>query len=123
MTVSELKYLLAVDEISSRESSVSLVAVSKKMNVSKVSVYRGVERLVGNDYITRDSKKITFTEKGKSALSEYKIVIGFIRKHLEEHCGVAADTAYNDALGCACSFSDDSRKGIVEFMERLKALR
>lgn len=119
MTVSELKYLIAADEIANREQNVGITAISQKMNVTKVSVYRGIERLAGNGYITRDKKKIRFTEKGKAALAEYKIIIGFICKHLEFHCGVSAAIAYGDALGVACSFSDESRKAVVGFIESL----
>lgn len=123
MTVSELKYLIAADEITVQEKGASIAAISKKMNVSKVSVYRGIERLVNKDYISRNNRKIVFTEQGKSALAEYRIIIQFIFKHLEQHCKVAADIAYNDALGVACSFSDESRKHIVEFVETLKGIQ
>lgn len=122
MTVSELKYLIAAEEVANCEQFVSIVSISKKMNVSKVSVYRGIERLVGNEYILRENKKIIFTEKGRLALAEYKMIIRFICNHLEVHCGVSREIAYNDALGVACSFSDESRKGIANFMKSMKAM-
>lgn len=120
MTVSELKYLIAADEIANQGNNVSITSISQKMNVSKVSVYRGIERLAVNEYIYRDNKKIVFTQKGKSALAEYKIIIAFICKHLALHCGVSQEIAYNDALGVAAAFSDESRQGIAEFMESMR---
>lgn len=120
MTISELKYLIAANELADKDDGAKLSSIAQKMNVSKVSVYRGMERLVGNEYITRNDKKIVLTTKGRAALAEYRVIISFISKHLECHCNVSAEVAYNDALGVACAFSDVSRKGVVDFVESVK---
>ena len=115
MTVAELRYLIAVDALYDGENGVGLTEIATKMGVTKVSVYRAVERLERTEYLKRDEKnKVVMTEKGKEVLSEYMIIINFVRNHLECHCGTPAEIAYQDALGAAAAFSDISRKKIIE---------
>lgn len=115
MSSAELRYLIAINELYNGDVGVKLTEIAAKMGVSKVSVYRAVERLEKNGYIQRDEKnKVVMTEKGVTVLREYMVIVNFIRAHLEEHCDTPRDIAYNDALGAACAFSDISRGKIAE---------
>lgn len=116
MTVSELKYLIAADGLEQSGNTVRLSVIARKLGVSKVSVYHGIERLEQSGYITHDDKKIKLTEKGRSTLEEYMLIVSFISNHLTCHCGTPEDTAYSDALGVSCAFSERSRKGVAEFL-------
>lgn len=117
MTSAELKYLIAIDALYDGTAGVKLTAIAAKMNVTKVSVYRAVERLERNGYIRRDEKnKIVINDYGYEQLAKYNILIGWISNHLRQKCGVSAEIAYNDAIGAACEFSEESRNAIAAFV-------
>lgn len=120
MTVAELKYLIATNELYERANAgVKLTDIAVKMGVSKVSVYRAAERLEKNGYVMRDEKnKIIVTDYGQKQLADYMEIIRFIRTHLELHCGTPGDMAYQDALGAACALGDYSRSKVAEYMKR-----
>lgn len=116
MTLAELRYLIATNDLDDEKNGVKLTSIAEKVGVTKVSVYRAIERLEKSEYIKRNEKnKVVMTEKGRDILAEYIVAVNFIRKHLEERCGTPREIAYQDALGAACAFSDISRQKIVEF--------
>lgn len=117
MTASELRYLIAVNELSENGTGAKLTSIATNLGVTKVSVYKAVERLEAVGYLLHCGKKICVTEKGSELLSEYLLVIGFISSHLEYHCGTPKELAYNDALGATCAFSDTSRRNVTEFIK------
>lgn len=117
MTVSELKYLMAVSRYAGEGQGAKMSAVARELGVSKVSVYHGMERLQEGGYIGRNGKSILLTEKGRQTVDEYSVIITFIRRHLQCHCGTPADVAQEDAVGAACAFSDESRRGVAEFVK------
>ena len=53
MTSAELKYLNAINELYDGTAGIKLTSIATKMNVTKVSVYRAVERLEKHGYIMR----------------------------------------------------------------------
>ena len=117
MTSAELKYLIAIDALYDGTAGIKLTAIAAKMNVTKVSVYRAAERLEKNGYIRRDERnKVVINEYGYEQLEKYNILIQWISNHLREKCGVSADIAYNDAIGAACEFSEESRNSIAAFV-------
>lgn len=119
MTVSELKYLIAVSKAKGGEEENDLARMSviaRNVGVSKVSVYHGMERLEEGGYIERIGKQISITEKGWQALAEYEKLITFISGHLVRQFGIPEDVAYEDAIGATCAFSDVSRKAIVSML-------
>ena len=118
MTSAELRYLIAVDDLDGGEDGVRLVSIAAERGVSKVSVYRALERLEKNGYIERNDKnRVVITDFGKSQLSEYRQIIHFITSHLSEQCGISTEEAYSDALGATCAFGDKSRARIVELLK------
>ena len=56
MTSAELKYLLAIEELYDGKIGIKLTTIAAKINVTKVSVYRAMERLEKNGYIRHDEK-------------------------------------------------------------------
>jgi Mn-dependent DtxR family transcriptional regulator len=117
MTAAELRYLIATGELYDGKNGVKLTDIAQKVGVSKVSVYRAVERLEKNGYVERNDKnKVVLTQHGKNQISAYMEIIVFIRAQLLDHCGTPSDTAYNDALGVACALSDASREKITEII-------
>ena len=56
MTKAELRYLMAIDMLYDGISGVKLTEIAAEMAVTKVSVYRAMERLEGNGYIERNEK-------------------------------------------------------------------
>lgn len=117
MTVSELKYLMAVKEHSGEDGGVKMASLSRSMSVSKVSVYHGMERLEEKGYITHCGKKIALTPAGRDILEEYALLIGFMCSHLALHCGAPENIAKVDAIGAVCALSDVSRKGVYNFIK------
>ena len=124
MTSAELKYLIAINELYDGTAGIKLTAIAARMNVTKVSVYRAVERLERNGYIKRDDKnKVVMTEYGYEQLERYNMLIGWLSGHLCQKCGVSADIAHSDAIGAACAFSEESRTALAEFIEKTKEKR
>ena len=117
MTASELRYLIAANELSGNGVGAKLTSIANSLSVSKVSAYKAVERLEAVGYLSHCGKKICVTDKGKEILSEYTLVISFIASHLEYHCGTPKELAYNDALGATCAFSDTSRRNVMVFVK------
>ena len=127
MTVSELKYLLLVEDLSKEransgaegEPGAKMSEISARSSLSRPSVFNAMNRLERNGYITKQ-KLISLTSAGEKALLEYREIIGWLCRHLTEHCHVPQEIAYADALGCACAFSDSSRENLAEFIRAQK---
>lgn len=121
MTSAELKYLTAINELYDETAGIKLISIAAKMNVTKVSAYKAAERLEKNGYINRDEKnKVVMTEYGYEQLNKYTVLINWLRGHLQHNCKVNGVTAYNDAIGAVCAFSDESREALAAFIERAK---
>jgi len=117
MSSSELKYLIAANELSAQMAEVKQTDIANRLHVTKVSAYNAVERLREKGFIEKNKRKIALTEKGKEILSEYLTIICFISAHLSLHCGTPKDQAYNDALNVSCAFSDATRNGVANFIK------
>lgn len=118
MTESELKYIIAVDELTKAKGGANLTSVAERLHVTKVSVYNAVERLTLKGFFERrNGKKIYLTDEGIKQLDEYRVIICFIAMHLKNHCGMSKNIAENDALKVACAFSTESRYKIMQFIQ------
>lgn len=121
MTSAELKYLTAINELYDGTVGIKLISIAAKMNVTKVSVYRAVERLENHGCIKRDEKnKVVMTKYGYEQLDKYNILIGWLNDHLQNNCKVSAEIAYSDAIGAVCAFSDETRHAMAEFITTQK---
>ncbi len=124
MTVAELRYLIATDALYDGKNGVKLTAIAEELGVTKVSVYRAVERLEKSGYVKRNEKnKVIMTEKSEAILREYMVIVHFVREHLMAHCGTPADIAYTDALGTACALSDITRSSIAAHVRECAAAK
>lgn len=117
MSSSELRYLIAANELADSLPSVKQTDIANKLRVTKVSAYNAVERLREKGYVEKNERKIALTEKGVNILNEYMTIIRFIASHLSLHCGTPNDQAYEDALNAACAFSDATRNGVANFIK------
>ena len=122
MSSSELRYLIAANDLAKELPSVKQTDIANRLHVTKVSAYNAIERLREKEYIEKNDRKIVLTDRGKEALNEYMTIICFISKHLSLHCGTSENQAYEDALNATCAFSDATRNGIARFI-RLKRER
>ena len=113
MSSSELRYLIAANELAGQMISVKQTDLANRLHVTKVSTYNAMERLREKGFI----EKIVLTEKGKDALNEYLTIIRFIASHLSLHCGTPKNQAYEDALNATCAFSDATRNGVAQFIK------
>lgn len=87
--------------------------MSGQMSVSRVSVFRAVERLEKGGFLTKDrNRRITLTEKGEDTLGKYEIVIGFLVKKLVEVVGFGVHESEEEATRIACVLSDVSLERI-----------
>ncbi len=117
MTSAELKYLTTINELYNGLSGIKLTTIATKMNVTKVSVYRVVERLQNHGYIKRDEKnKVIMTAYGYEQLEKFNLIINWISSHLQKICKVDSAIIHNDAIGVVCTFSDETRDALVEFI-------
>lgn len=118
MTVAEIKYLIAVNDLSDETKGARLTDIGIKMGVSKVSVYRAMDRLEKSGYIKRDEmNRIVILEYGHQELEIYTKLINFVCNHLVNQFNTPSDIAYNDAIGAVCALSDESLDGIAKFMK------
>ena len=115
MTISELKYLIAVYELNKNWIDARITALSKKMNLSKASVCKAVGRLIESGYLCQNGKAVSLTKIGKEIISDYSIVIEFIASKLQKYCGTTSETAFLEAIGAACALGDESRKRVIVF--------
>lgn len=117
MSASELRYLIAANELTDKIAIVKQTDVANKLRVSKVSTYNAMERLRDKGLIEKNERRIVLTERGREVLSEYMTIIRFISAHLSLHCGTSPEQAYEDALGATCAFSDVTRNGVANFIK------
>lgn len=117
MSSSELRYLIAANELAEQMEIVKQTDVANKLNVSKVSTYNAIERLRDKGFIEKNDRKIVLTDRGKEVLSEYMTIIRFMSAHLSLHCGTTENQAYEDALNATCAFSDATRNGVANFIK------
>ena len=108
MTYSEFRYLWNVREVE-KDNVARLRDITNVMTVTKVSVFRAIERLEKGGYVQKSKdRKIYLTEKGRGFLKEYEQAIFF----LEE------DTAEEEAMRIVCVLSDESRGKIVRAWQK-----
>ena len=117
MSSSELRYLIAANELAEQIENVKQTDVANKLNVSKVSTYNAIERLRDKGFIEKNDRKIVLTDRGKEVLNEYMTIIRFMSAHLSLHCGTTKNQAYEDALNATCAFSDATRNGVANFIK------
>lgn len=124
MTSSEYRYLLTINGLYNGAAGIRLTAIAAAMEVTKVSVFKAVEKLEQEGLIARDAKnRVIMTQHGKDQLEKYNILIDWLSGHLEKNCRVPADTARRDAAGAVCAFSDESIAALTEFIKREKEKR
>ena len=117
MSSSELRYLIAANELAKEIQNLKQTDVANRLQVSKVSTYKAMERLREKGFIEKNERKIVLTEQGKEMLNEYMTIINFISMHLTLHCGTKGNQAYEDALNATCAFSDTTRNGVANFIK------
>lgn len=117
MSSSELRYLIAIEDLSGQLKGIKQTDLATKLHVSKVSVYNAVEKLKEKGFIEKNERKIFLTKKGEEILDEYMVIIRFMAGHLSLHCGTREKQAYEDALNATCAFSDATRNGIARFIK------
>ncbi len=117
MSSSELRYLIAANELAEQIENVKQTDVANKLQVSKVSTYNAIERLKDKGFIDKNERKIVLTDSGKEVLNEYMTIIRFMSAHLSLHCGTTKNQAYEDALNATCAFSDATRNGVANFIK------
>lgn len=117
MSSSELRYLIAANELAEQMEVVKQTDVANKLNVSKVSTYNAIERLRDKGFIEKNNRKIVLTDRGKEVLNEYMTIIRFMSAHLSLHCGTTENQAYEDALNATCAFSDVTRSGVANYIK------
>jgi Mn-dependent DtxR family transcriptional regulator len=117
MSSSELRYLIAANELAEQMEIVKQTDVANKLNVSKVSTYNAIERLRDKGFIEKNDRKIVLTDRGREVLDEYMTIIRFMSAHLSLHCGTTENQAYEDALNATCAFSDVTRNGVANFIK------
>ena len=105
MTASELKYLIAANELSDNGIGARMAA---RLGVSKVSVCKAVERLTESGYLCQNGKRVLLTERGIEEIADYMIVVDFIGNKLQRHCNTPKETAFAEAVGAACALGEET---------------
>lgn len=93
--------------------------ITNIMTVTKVSVFRALERLEKGGYVQKNNeRKIFLTEKGRVFLEEYEQAIFFLKQKLLAYAGLEDCMAQEEAMRLVCVLSDESRKMIVRAWQK-----
>lgn len=118
MTYSEFRYLWNVREVE-KDNVARLKDITNVMTVTKVSVFRALERLEKGGYVQKSKdRKIYLTEKGRGFLKEYEQAIFFLKDKMLQFAGIEEDTAEEEAMRIVCVLSDESRGKIVRAWQK-----
>ena len=118
MTYSEFRYLWNVREVE-KDNVARLRDITKIMTVTKVSVFRALERLEKSGYVQKSKdRKIYLTEKGRGFLKEYEQAIFFLKEKMLRFAGIEEDMAQEEAMRIVCVLSDESRGKIVRAWQK-----
>lgn len=118
MTYSEFRYLWNVREVE-KDNVARLRDITKVMTVTKVSVFRALERLEKSGYVQKNKdRKIYLTEKGRGFLKEYEQAIFFLKEKMLQFAGIEEDMAQEEAMRIVCVLSDESRGKIVRAWQK-----
>ena len=118
MTYSEFRYLWNVREVE-KDNVARLRDITNIMTVTKVSVFRALERLEKGGYVQKNNeRKIFLTEKGRVFLEEYEQAIFFLKQKLLAYAGLEDCMAQEEAMRLVCVLSDESRKMIVRAWQK-----
>ena len=119
MTYSEFRYLWNVREVE-KDNVARLKDITNVMTVTKVSVFRALERLEKGGYVQKSKdRKIYLTEKGRGFLKEYEQAIFFLKEKMLQFAGIEEDTAEEEeGMRIVCVLSDESRGKIVRAWQK-----
>ena len=116
MSSSELRYLIAANDLAKELQSVKQTDIANRLHVTKVSAYNAIERLREKEYIEKNDRKIVLTDRGREVLNKYMTIIRFMSAHLSLRV-TSENQAYEDALNATCAFSDVTRNGVANFIK------
>ena len=106
ITASEMKYLLTIEEIG---QNVKMVAIAKKLGITKASVFHSIERLEKKNLVKKE-EFVALTADGEKILSEFHSIRNWMKHHLVDKCGVPEEIANEDSINVICSLSDVTRE-------------
>ena len=115
MTISELKYLIAIADTGGFAGETNSSDVARNLDVTRVSVFRALGRLEKNGLAVKDEKKdVHLTEKGRQLLSEYMKIVQLLRMHLVNFGKLEESVAEGEAMKMACVMSDYARGMVIK---------
>ena len=115
MTISELKYLIAIADTGGVAGETNSTDIARNLDVTRVSVFRALGRLQRNGLAVKDEKKgVYLTEKGRQLLSEYMKIATLLRMHLVNFGRLEESVAEEEAMKMACVMSDYARGMVIK---------
>lgn len=115
MTISELKYLIAIADTGGFTGETNSSDVARSLDVTRVSVFRALGRLERNGLAVKDEKKdVYLTERGRQLLSEYMKIVQLLRMHLVNFGKIEESVAEDEAMKMACVMSDYARSMVIK---------
>lgn len=116
-TQADLRYLLAILELSQMGSQVKSVEVAGFLGYSRPSVARQLKGLLDKDFIEKEPYgSITLSVKGR------KLAVDLHKKYLSLksffviRLGVDMENACKDAMLCACGLTEQSLQKVMQEM-------
>ena len=98
MTVSQLKYMLVLGNISG-DRAVRTVDIAKKLNIQRSSAFNMVNRLSEAGMVVKnEDKTVILTQKGKEAAQRLRSRVSETTEKLEEHFSLSPEISENCAL-------------------------
>jgi Mn-dependent DtxR family transcriptional regulator len=109
MTVSEIKYLIALYELFATDKSIKQMNLAYKLRLTRVSVFKAIENLSYKKYVIKESNsQVKLTAKGIDIATKYIVCAERIKYHLVNNLGSDEYLAKTDSLAIACVMNEEN---------------
>lgn len=117
MTTSELKYLMALDDLKKEQDDVIMARIASYLGIARSSTKIAFDKLKEQGLVEFNGNLISFTTEGYNKFLEYKLVVDYLTMHFNRHCKTPLDIAKADSINIVCMISDITRKGFFDFLK------
>lgn len=116
-TQADLRYLLAIFELSQMGSQVKSVEVAGFLGYSRPSVARQLKGLLDKELIEKEPYgSITLSAKGGELAGNLHKKYFCVKKYFQTQLGISEESASQDAVLCACGLTEESLLRVMQEM-------
>ena len=103
MTSSEVKYIIALYELSAIDKSIKQINLAHKLGLTRASIFKAIKNLSYKKYVIKESNsQVKLTTKGKDVATKYIACADQIKIHLIKYLKSEENEAIIDSLAITC---------------------